>query len=135
MEFEVSRDEQNITEEETETNVVEETAEVTVTPQSDKTEDEITVYTKRGYTETSQQNPHLSDDRKKVLAGLSYRFGHKQKIEEMEQEPAYKRKGIELSNNKNYSAAADLSRYTVGNDDLSRPEIKRNNSFLHDKPD
>ncbi len=135
VEFEVSRDEQNITEEETETNVVEETAEVTVTPQSDKTEDEITVYTKRGYTETSQQNPHLSDDRKKVLAGLSYRFGHKQKIEEMEQEPAYKRKGIELSNNKNYSAAADLSRYTVGNDDLSRPEIKRNNSFLHDKPD
>ncbi len=134
VEFEVSRDEQNITEETELNEVVETTPEIT-TPQTTKTEDEFTVYTKRSTTEIHEQEEQTSNDRRKVLAGLSYRVGHKQKIDELEHEPAYKRQGIELNNNKNYSAAADLSRYTVSNDDLDRPEIKKNNSFLHDNVD
>jgi cell division protein FtsZ len=147
FEFEVSRDEQVIQQEEivqqTE-EVVEETMTTTVNPVAEKKEeDEFQIYTVKSYeTETtsnvsgSELNKQL-DDRKKILAGLSYRFGSKGNVNELENEPAYKRKGIEVDNSNSYSTGNDVSRFSVSENgfDQSRPEIKKNNSFLHDNVD
>jgi cell division protein FtsZ len=143
IEFSVSRDEQNLVE--PEVNLTEEVAQEetvvennVVTPLFQKPEEDFKVYTVKSYEREENPQQELTnklEDRKKVLASLSYRVGHKQKIDDLEQEPAYKRKGVDLNTNQNYSAATDFSRYSVGNDDLDRPEIKKNNSFLHDNVD
>jgi len=75
------------------------------------------------------------EDRKKVLASLSFRFGAKQNVNELENEPAYKRKGMDLGAEQQYSTVSDISRFSVSNDGTDRPEIKRNNSYLHDNVD
>ena len=72
---------------------------------------------------------------KKILAGLSYRFGTKQNVNELENEPAYKRKGLELNGEQNFSTASDVSRYSVSDDGTGRPEVKKNKGFLHDNVD
>lgn len=143
FEFSVSREEQTLPE--PEVNLVEEEAVVEeniTAPETvveiQKVEDDFKVYTVKSYeSEVAPQEEMTNklEDRKKVLASLSYRVGHKQKIDELEHEPAYKRKGLDLNTNQNYSTATDYSRYSVGNDDLDRPEIKKNNSFLHDNVD
>lgn len=137
VEFSVSREEQTILEETTSETFTEETLEET-TPVFQKPEEDFKVYTVKTFeTETVPQEEMTNkiEDRKKVLASLSYRVGQKLKVDELENEPAYKRKGVDLNNNQHYSTATDFSRYTVGNDDLDRPEIKKNNSFLHDNVD
>jgi cell division protein FtsZ len=120
--------------------MLQENEEVIETPVVEKKEEEFISYTKRSYEteETSNGTPDLDkqlEDRKKVLAGLSYRFGSKQNVTELESEPAYKRKGLELNGEKNYSTQTEQSRYSVSNDAYDRPEIKKNNSFLHDNVD
>lgn len=61
-------------------------------------EDEYVVYTKKSYeTSVTSSVPQdemnrIGEDRKKILAGLSYRFGTKQNVNELENEPAYKEK-------------------------------------------
>ena len=133
IEFNVTREEQNIVEEE---QVTMENPVVPVTPVTEKKEDDFVIYTKKSYTDSNEGDTNRQvEDRKKILASLSYRVGHKQKVDELENEPAYKRKGIELSGDNNYSASNDVSRYTVSNDELDRPEIRKNNSFLHDNVD
>ncbi len=137
IEFSVSREEQTIAEENTTETFTEETFEET-TPVFQNPEEDFKVYTVKSFeTETAPQEEmsHKAEDRKMRLASLSYRVGQKLKVDELENEPAYKRKGVDLNNNQNYSTATDFSRYTVGNDDLDRPEIKKNNSFLHDNVD
>lgn len=133
IEFNVTREEQNIVEEE---EITMENPVVPVTPATEKKEDDFVIYTKKSYTDSNEGDTNRQvEDRKKILASLSYRVGHKQKVDELENEPAYKRKGIELSGDNNYSASNDVSRYTVSNDELDRPEIRKNNSFLHDNVD
>jgi cell division protein FtsZ len=137
VEFNVSREEQTLEEETTSETFVEETFEE-ATPANQKPEEDFKVYTVRNFeTETTPQEEMSNKvvDRKLRLASLSYRVGQKLKVDELENEPAYKRKGVDLNNNQHYSTATDFSRYTVGNDDLDRPEIKKNNSFLHDNVD
>lgn len=142
FEFEVSREEQTIAPELLLNETVEEVKEETViSPVVQIREEEFVTYTKTSYeTNTSTAIPHEElnqklEDRKKVLAGLSYRFGAKQNVSELENEPAYKRKGVELNGETSYSTQNDVSRYTVGSDGIDRPEIKKNNSFLHDNVD
>ncbi len=142
FEFEVSREEQTIAPELFLNETVEEVKEETVVnPVVQAKEEEFITYTKTSYeTNTSTAIPHEElnqklEDRKKVLAGLSYRFGAKQNVSELENEPAYKRKGVELNGETSYSTQNDVSRYTVGSDGIDRPEIKKNNSFLHDNVD
>jgi cell division protein FtsZ len=143
IEFEVSREEQKLPE----VNLVEEVTEVKqdtpvepVAEQVEKKEDYV-VYTKKSYESDSvasfpqeELNKQL-EDRKKILAGLSYRFGNKQNVNELENEPAYKRKGFEVNSDQNFSKTNDNSRFSVGDNGSDRPEIKKNNSFLHDNVD
>lgn len=142
IEFEVSREEQNIVEETVlEQPVVTQQEEVYVQPVAETKEEEFVIYTKKSYETDSatavSQNELTNEleDRKKILASLSYRVGNKQNLQDLESEPAYKRKGLELNTDSNYSSQSDVSRYTVSNNDYDRPEIKKNNTFLHDNVD
>jgi cell division protein FtsZ len=55
-------------------------------------------------------------------------------IEEMENVPAYKRKGVSL-NEVNHSSEMEISRTSLIEEPESKPELRTNNSFLHDNVD
>jgi cell division protein FtsZ len=141
IEFEVSREEQNLpVVEATTQETTEITSESIIEPVIEEKKEDYVIYTKKSYEtdvtagyRQEDLNNQL-DDRKKILAGLSYRFGSKQNVNELENEPAYKRKGLDLNGEQSFSSASDVSRYSVG-DNGDRPEIKKNNSFLHDNVD
>ncbi len=141
FEFEVTREEQKLPEVEVTMSVVKDEVEPTIQPVAETKEEDYVVYTKKSYeanlTASVQQDDlnRQLEDRKKILAGLSYRFGSKQNVGELENEPAYKRKGLELNGESNFSTNNDLSRFSVSDDGTNRPEIKKNNSFLHDNVD
>ena len=64
------------------------------------------------------------------------KFNHKfsnqySKIEDLEKEPAYKRKGIEIES----SSGQSPSRLSLDNDSNDDLQIRSNNSFLHDNVD
>ena len=78
-----------------------------------------------------------SSNRKKVLKDLSFKWGTSKSIHEMENEPAYKRRGVDLENAP-HSSENNNSRYSLGEEGRLgdvRPEIRKNNSFLHDNVD
>jgi cell division protein FtsZ len=143
FEFEVTAQEQVLPQVEltTEEPVVVQQEETTVQPVIESRTDEYVVYTKKSYETDSVSQINSDDmsrqleDRKKILAGLSYRFGNKQNLGELENEPAYKRKGLDLNGEQSFSTMNDNSRYSVSDDGTNRPEIKKNNSFLHDNVD
>lgn len=141
FEFEVSREEQVLPMGEYTEDIVEEKTETNFQPVTETKEDEYVVYTKKSYeTNVTSSVPQdemnrIGEDRKKILAGLSYRFGTKQNVNELENEPAYKRKGLELNGEQNFSTANDVSRYSISDDGTGRPEVKKNNGFLHDNVD
>jgi cell division protein FtsZ len=76
---------------------------------------------------------HRADERRKKLKEFNYKFhNNPSRIEELEKEPAYKRLGLDLSNNADTNANSRMSLGTDSNDDL---QIRTNNSFLHDNVD
>jgi cell division protein FtsZ len=75
------------------------------------------------------------NDRKRILSQLSHRSLNKNNMSELENTPAYLRKGVEVQNVV-HSTANEMSRYSIGEDTINqRPEVKKNNSFLHDNVD
>ena len=64
---------------------------------------------------------------------FNYKF-NKSKIDGIENEPANKRRGIELEN-KNYSDDNEISRTSITLDENDDMKIRKNNSFLHDNVD
>jgi cell division protein FtsZ len=76
---------------------------------------------------------HRADERRRKLKEFNYKFhNNPSRIEELEKEPAYKRLGLDLSNNADNSSNSRMSLGTDSNDDL---QIRTNNSFLHDNVD
>ena len=76
---------------------------------------------------------HRADDRRKKLKEFNYKFhNNPSKIEEMEKEPAYKRRGVDLSNN---TQVDTNSRMSIGIDSNDDTQLRSNNSFLHDNVD
>ena len=72
-----------------------------------------------------------ADERINRLRGLSHSFGATNDLSEMENTPAYVRRGVALSETP--SAEEDnISRYSL---DAETGEMKSNNSFLHDNVD
>jgi len=141
FEFEITREEQLLPEVETNETIAEDKVETVFQPVAEVTQDEYVVFTKKSYetnnvSSVSQEDLNrIGEDRKRILAGLSYRFGNKQNVNELENEPAYKRKGLELNGEQNFSTASDVSRYSITDDGTGRPEVKKNNGFLHDNVD
>lgn len=76
---------------------------------------------------------HRADDRRRKLKEFNYKFhNNPSKIEEMEKEPAYKRLGVDLSQN---TQTDTNSRMSIGTDSNDDTQLRSNNSFLHDNVD
>ncbi len=74
-----------------------------------------------------------ADERRQKMKDFNYKFhNNAQKIEELEKEPAYKRQNIELSQPDNGFAKSRTSLSVDSNND---PQLRSNNSFLHDNVD
>ena len=74
-----------------------------------------------------------SSERRLRMKEFNYKF-NKSKIDDIEREPAYKRRGIELKD-KNYSEENNVSRTSITADENDDTKIRKNNSFLHDNVD
>ncbi len=73
-----------------------------------------------------------TEERKRKMKEFNYKFKNSpSRIDEIEKQPAYKRMGIDLSENK---IDNNISRTSVNTDDDSI-ELRKNNSFLHDNVD
>ncbi|MGO4913154.1 cell division protein FtsZ [Leeuwenhoekiella sp. W20_SRS_FM14] len=73
-------------------------------------------------------------ERKRMMKEFNYKFQNNQsRIDEIERQPAYKRQGIDLSQNP--SSNSSLSRTSLSKDDNDEIQLRRNNSFLHDNVD
>lgn len=74
-----------------------------------------------------------ADERRKKLKEFNYKFHNNvSKIDEFEKEPAYKRLGIDISNNQTNNTNSRISVGTDSNNDL---QLRSNNSYLHDNVD
>ncbi len=74
-----------------------------------------------------------ADERRRKMKEFNYKF-NSAKIDEIEREPAYKRQGVNLEDNKP-SSGLNASRMSVGTDDNNDVQLRNNNSFLHDNVD
>ena len=79
-----------------------------------------------------QQKKNL--DRIQKLKELSLKLKTPKGLNEMEHEPAYVRKNINLDNVP-HSSESQVSRYTLTENEEKKIEIRPNNSFLHDQVD
>jgi cell division protein FtsZ len=77
---------------------------------------------------------HRADERRRKLKEFNYKFhNNPSRVDEMEKEPAYKRLGIDVSNNTQTGNTS--SRMSLGIDSNDDLQIRNNNSFLHDNVD
>jgi cell division protein FtsZ len=80
-----------------------------------------------------EANKLRAEERRKKLKEFNYKFHNSpNRIDEFEKEPAYKRMGVELNQN---ATAPIGSRTSVGLDSNNDPQLRSNNSFLHDNVD
>jgi cell division protein FtsZ len=75
-----------------------------------------------------------SQERIEKLKQLSYKLRTPSGINELEQEPAYKRRNVELENTQ-HSSESSQSRFSLSEGEDNKGELKQNNSFLHDNVD
>ena len=89
----------------------------------------------------NNNEPLNSSERMNRLRNLSMKMKNPTVITEMENIPAYKRKQIELDDTPHSSDASELSRFNLPNEDINdiadddKPQMRENNSFLHDNVD
>jgi len=73
-----------------------------------------------------------NEKRTEHLKAFNYKFKHQlQKIEDMENQPAYKRQGLEIEN----TIPETPSRLSLDSDVNDNLQLRSNNSFLHDNVD
>ena len=76
---------------------------------------------------------YRADERRRKLKEFNYKFhNNPSRMEELEKEPAYKRSGIDISNERIGNNQSRTSLGTDSNDDI---QLRSNNSFLHDNVD
>lgn len=74
------------------------------------------------------------EERKAKLKAFNYRFkNHPYSIDEVSNEPAYKRQGVKIEDTR-YSENSRAGRFTIEDSD-GGSDIKTNNTFLHDNVD
>jgi len=91
---------------------------------------------KIGFSEDVEQSDieKKSKERIRKLKDLSIKLRSNEEIEVMENVPAYKRRNVKLSD-VTPSSESVAARYTLGEDENHNPELKENNSYLHDNVD
>lgn len=75
-----------------------------------------------------------ANERINKLRSMSMSFRNPDALSELENQPAYKRKNVNLSE-PSHSSESVVSRHTLGEDSKSNTVIKSDNSFLHDNVD
>lgn len=75
-----------------------------------------------------------SQQRLSQLNNLTTKLKNPSNIVDLENEPAYIRRQVRLDNVQ-HSSENNVSRFTLGDDGENNPEIRSNNSFLHDNVD
>lgn len=74
-----------------------------------------------------------ADERRMKLKEFNYKFhNNPSRVDELEKEPAYKRLGVDLTENQSQGNNSRMSLGTDSNDDV---QLRSNNSFLHDNVD
>ncbi len=80
-----------------------------------------------------------ADDRRRKMKEFNYKFVNRmnKNIEEIENQPAYKRMGVDLEEVEPSSevSSTNQSRTTLDTDDNNDIQLRSNNSFLHDNVD
>ncbi|MFK7799985.1 MAG: cell division protein FtsZ [Aureispira sp.] len=79
-----------------------------------------------------QQSKETLEERRQRLKNLSVKLNNPEVLNELENKPAYLRKGVALDNVE-HSSTSNVSKWSIS--DEEEPEIKDNNSFLHDNVD
>ena len=82
---------------------------------------------------TIEETPRFrAEERRKKLKEFNYKFHNNvTRIDELEREPAYKRLGVDLTN----QATSQNSRISVSTDSNNDLQFRSNNSYLHDNVD
>lgn len=83
---------------------------------------------------SNEEQMKRAKERMERLKELSMKLKTPQGINDMEREPAYKRRNVELDVTP-HSSESQVSKYTLSEGDDKAPEIRPNNSFLHDNVD
>lgn len=100
---------------------------------SNETESSVEANDEKSYSTEDQQK--LNMERLARIRELNAKLKTTNGLNDLENEPAYKRRNITL-NNVSHSTESSVSRFSVGNDgDGKSGDIKTNNSFLHDNVD
>ncbi len=87
---------------------------------------------------TISELKNRADDRRDRMKEFNYKFINKvhQNVDEMENQPAYKRLGVDINEvSLSSENQKNKSRTTLGLDDNDEIQIRSNNSFLHDNVD
>ena len=82
-----------------------------------------------------QEQKRIAEERSNRLDRYNYDLEMKKEpryINQIEDEPAYKRQGIELESVESSKSEEPISRLTINEEDK---ELRNNNSFLHDNVD
>lgn len=97
---------------------------------------EANVYDEKEMVAKTEQDEQLrkAQDRVAKLKALSHKLKSPNGLAELENEPAYKRRNVNLDATP-HSSESQVSRYTLTEGDDKKVEIKPNNSFLHDNVD
>lgn len=82
----------------------------------------------------AEEQMRKAQERIQKLKELSLKLKTSQGLNEMENEPAYKRRNIQLDNVA-HSSESQVSRFTLTETEDKKVEIRPNNSFLHDNVD
>ncbi len=83
---------------------------------------------------TEEELTLINKERIRKLRDMSIKLKTPNGLQEMEQIPAYQRKGVELAD-VTPSSESQISRLSLNEGEDSKIEIKSNNSFLHDNVD
>lgn len=82
----------------------------------------------------AEERLRRSQQRLSQLNNLTAKLKNPSSISDLENEPAYIRRQVRLDNVQ-HSSEHKVSRFTLGDDGENNPEIRPNNSFLHDNVD
>ncbi|MBT8384636.1 MAG: cell division protein FtsZ, partial [Bacteroidia bacterium] len=87
---------------------------------------------------TISQLQNKADDRRRKMKDFNYRFINRvnKNIDEIENQPAYKRMGVDLEDVEPSSEVTEnKSRISLSSDDNDDIQLRSNNSYLHDNVD
>jgi cell division protein FtsZ len=82
----------------------------------------------------SEEQRKKAQERIEKLKQLSYKLKTPGALTDMENEPAYKRRNVDLGETP-HSSESNVSRFTLSEGEDKKGELRQNNSFLHDNVD